>query len=627
MTHEARRDLERVEAWVREGRTEDARESALKRDTKEVRDREIHLRWASLLEELGLYDQVVLELNLALREDPGDTQTLERLAEVYLDQNQAHKAAHCWSRMLQADPGKPKPYRKLGEILEESGEFEKALKVYEKGLERTGDATFNGLIRALGFLRGEKEPPESAEEFGVLAPESHHLITFLSLFAGREGVYARQWVSPTGESGYTPVHEPFTVKTAEQHITGSLTAGVYPVRLDNTVSFLAFDLDVAKPVVRDTIGSERAWNKVMAEVHKMACALTDAAASADLPVVLEDSGFKGRHVWIFLDVPTSAGVARKCGHLLMNQLGPLPREVTVEVFPRQSSVRPGSLGNLIKLPLGVHRKTGRRAVFIQPDGAVAKGQLEFLEQVVRAPRRAVYAYIQRMGVRPEVSVRTESPPEAGGEESAPSPVERAEAIYDLGRDLPLQYILSRCFVLRSIVERIFREANVSRDEAQVLIHSLGHLEHGPIAVNELFQRCVNADPSLFLKSRLRGHPVSCPKIRLRVPHITSTGPCNCRFDPSINLYPNPLNHLYGLVEDSSARVGPQHIHSLQFHNLLDEYLKAQRQLREIGARLERLERELHAFFEQAGIDEFRTSLGVLKRLKKDDASYRFLLEM
>jgi len=39
-------------------------------------------------------------------------------------------------------------------------------------------------------------------------------------------------------------------------------------------------------------------------------------------------------------------------------------DTSVELFPKQSRVPTGSLGNLIKLPLSFHRKTGRRGRFI-----------------------------------------------------------------------------------------------------------------------------------------------------------------------------------------------------------------------------------------------------------------------
>jgi hypothetical protein len=444
-------------------------------------------------------------------------------------------------------------------------------------------------------------------------------------------VYARQWASPTGETGYTPVQEPLTLKVAENHMLGNYTIGVYPVRLDNTVNFLAFDFDLAKFAVRKAITSQRAWQTLMDRLHQAACRLIDLGAAHDLPVYLEDSGFKGRHAWIFLETPIPAGVAKKCGDLLLAKLGPLPAEVTVEVFPKQTSVKRGGLGNLIKLPLGFHKRTGRRAVFLQPDGQAYAEQLELLLSAAKATRRAVYGVIQRLqsgaAARPEpAAVAPPEEPEEEppwGEGPAPTVLPGAPEIYHLDQDVQFQYLLSKCPVLKALAEKVNQTSRLTKDETLVLIHTVGHLDHGPAAVNELFQRCQNADPALFLKSRLRGHPMSCPKIRVRIPEITSAVACNCAFDLAVNLYPTPVIHMHGL-KAGAAGLG---LESLQFQHLLEEYVKLRKQLRETQRLLGRYEEQLQNIFAEAGVESVQTSLGTVRMEKKEEGKVTFLLEI
>ena len=366
---------------------------------RQLREPALHLAWAGVLEELGLLEEALVELHLALRDDPGNLATARRLAELYLDHGQPRKAAQVWESLLEHRPRDPLPYLEAGRAREEAGDLEKARELYRLGGERTGDAVLAARLEQLGSLL-ESPPPAQPPPGEELHPQPHHLTAFLSLFAGREGVYARQWVSPTGESGYTPVHEPLTAKVAENHLLGNHTLGVYPVRLDNSVGFIAFDLDLAKFAVNQALPSQRLFEALMAKVHRQACRLLDLAAAQDLPAYLEDSGFKGRHVWIFLQEPVPAGVARKCAELLAARLLPLPPEITLEVFPKQAHVKPGSLGNLIKLPLGIHRRTGRRAVFLTPEGTPYGNQLDFLLTVARAPKAAVYRAVQALVARP-----------------------------------------------------------------------------------------------------------------------------------------------------------------------------------------------------------------------------------
>ena len=500
-----------------QGNHEQARALAASRRSKDVCDPALHLAWAELLEELGLVEEVILELNLAIRDDPERLETYRRLAEIYLDQGQPLKAAHVWGALVKRRPREPQAYVELGRALEEAGEFVKARQVYEVGLGKTGSEQFKDLLDHLRFLIEPSEGESTPEESEHLLPQPHHLVTFLGLFSGREGVHARQWVSPTGESGYTPVQEPLTPKVVENHILGNHTVGVYPVRLDNTVNFIAFDLDLAKFAVQRVITSQRAWEALMAKVHQTACGLLDLAAAQELPAYLEDSGFKGRHVWIFLESPLPAGVAKKCGDLLAAQLLPLPPEVTVEVFPKQATVKPGSLGNLIKLPLGLHRRTGKRALFLQPDGQPYEDQLALLGAISRVSKSQIYRVVQRLqAVGLASAPAVAPPPEEYGDKPATALPSAPEHPYDLDRDPQFQHLMARCPALKAVVDNLNRTLQVSRDETQVLIHTLGHLEHGPEAVNALFQRCLNADPSLFLKSRLRGNPMSCPKIRVRI---------------------------------------------------------------------------------------------------------------
>lgn len=483
-----------------------------------------------------------------------------------------------------------------------------------------------------------------------MLPQPHHLVTFLSLFGGREGVYARQWVSPTGESGYTPVEEPLTPKVAENHLLGNFTAGVYPVRMDNTVNFIAFDFDLAKFAVKKAITSQRLWEMAMQKVHQTACRLMDLAAAADVTVYLEDSGFKGRHVWIFLDTPVPAGVAKKFGDLLAGRLLPLPTEVTVEVFPRQGTVARGGLGNLIKLPLGIHKRTGKPARFIQPDGEPYPDQLSFLTTVKRTSKRAIYAFIQRQyHERPEEgkSAAMAMPPSVGPSEE-PLPWEDSSMLesdvleskpqrrtvlpelaesYDLERDPQFQSIISRCPVLHAIVEGIHRTAQLSKEETLVLIHTVGHLDRGPEAVNALFQQVLQADPSLFMKSRLRGNPMSCPKIRARIPGITASVSCNCVFELGTNLYPTPIIHIRGISTETFSQPLGLSADSLQFQNLLQEYVKLRKQQREIMILMAQYEKKLDQFFDETGMDAVQTPLGELRRRKGEGEKTSFTLEI
>jgi hypothetical protein len=98
-------------------------------------------------------------------------------------------------------------------------------------------------------------------------------------------------------------------------------------------------------------------------------------------------------------------------------------------------------------------------------------------------------------------------------------------------------------VLDAIVATAWAQRRLSHDEQVVLTHSVGHLADGPALVNAVLARCPEIPTRAWLGRRLRGHPVSCPKVRHRVPELTSRLPCHCLFETSPQSYPTPLAHL------------------------------------------------------------------------------------
>lgn len=261
-----------------------------------------------------------------------------------------------------------------------------------------------------------------------------------------------------------------------------------------------------------------------------------------------------------------------------------------------------------------------------------------LDDVAKANRRAVYALIQRL-------VNQQGVPHAAGE-PAPGSVpdaddelpwigrsERARpdvAVapaedYELERDVQVQYLFSKCPVLRCVMERVNLTASLTKDETLVLIHTFGHLDNGPKAVNEILQRCSNLEPSLLMKSPLRGNPMSCPKIRSRVPAITSAVACNCSFDPTVNIYPTPLIHIYSMKKEPVGHPLGITLSSMQFQNLLQEYLKLRKQAQETALLLKKVETELKKVFDEAGVSSIQTPLGELQKTTRDDGQIVFAL--
>src|SRR6516225_3463772 len=234
---------------------------------------------------------------------------------------------------------------------------------------------------------------------------------FQSLFRGREDVYARQWESPDGRSGYSPAAQkdwkainrsrpedrkkvdrrtrkffPVTDAVIENHLLGRETIGIYPLLADETCWFLAVDFD------------KKTWQEDSA-------AFLDTCRDMNVPAALERSrSGKGGHVWIFFDCAVPAITARKLGCAILTRTMERRHQLGLDsydrFFPSQDTMPKGGFGNLIALPLqAVPRKAGN-SVFIDSNFQPYPDQWAFLSGLERVPlmvAEEIVAEAQRKG--------------------------------------------------------------------------------------------------------------------------------------------------------------------------------------------------------------------------------------
>ncbi len=513
-----------------------------------------HADWAHLAEEAGLMNLAFREFQLALRDDPNDAVAAFRLAHHYRERGDTGRAAALLERLLAYNPAREDWLRLYLDLLHDDGALPRIHAVLERAVQAGLPPERSA---ALGQAAPADEGPTDEETF---SPSDADCIRFTTLFAGREDAHARQWANAGGESGYSPVHEPFTTAVARNHLLGSYTVGIYPIRLDGTCTFFALDLDVEKWAVEQAHTEPAFGRQIRADLRNQARRLLDVLRGLGFAPLFEDSGYKGRHFWVFLEQPESAGVLHQFGRQLLAWQTPLlARGLHLEFFPKQGRRDGKGLGNLIKLPLGIHRRTGRRAALLDEEGQPLTQPLAALRRVVKAPRPVLYAAAEHL--KGAAALAPAAPAEQAAEQLQPAgppppkpPPAWTEA--DFQADPRIRHLLAHCPVLTELKHTVDEHRRLSHDEQLVLIHTLGHVEGGPLVVNYLLGKCLDVGPEKLLKDRLKGNPVSCPSIRKKIGHITRRVPCNCPFDFAPDRYPTPVLHLLTLPADTPPRTVP-----------------------------------------------------------------------
>ncbi len=271
---------------------------------------------------------------------------------------------------------------------------------------------------------------------------------FRSLFRGREDVHAVRWEGRNGKVGYSPASRrvwggsnppdsdspreylPLTDQVLHDHLTGRITAGVYPLLTDETCWFLAADFDKAT------------WQE---DVR----AYLDTCSEWHVPALLERSrSGRGGHVWIFFAAPLPARLARKLGAAILTRTMENRHHLGLDsydrFFPSQDTMPKGGFGNLIALPLQAVPRGHGNSVFLDVEFKPYTDQWSLLSGV----RRMGLGEVESLVVEAErkgnlIGVRHSVTDEDGTEDPWTLPPSRKKKAEAISGPLPAQVRIVR----------------------------------------------------------------------------------------------------------------------------------------------------------------------------------------
>lgn len=149
---------------------------------------------------------------------------------------------------------------------------------------------------------------------------------FSSLFVHNPQHYAVQ----QRDGSYWRVCEPLTPGLVAAHLEGRITLGTYLLDSASCCAFAVFDAD-----------SDDGLEKLVQ--------LQQHLAGDDIPSLLEASR-RGGHLWVHFAEPSPASQVRAW-------LLPYALAYAVELYPKQDALGAGGSGSVIRVPLGMHRKS------------------------------------------------------------------------------------------------------------------------------------------------------------------------------------------------------------------------------------------------------------------------------
>ena len=221
---------------------------------------------------------------------------------------------------------------------------------------------------------------------------------YADLFVNRRA-YTLQSMKPHPETGrhyyFRPKREGtnelvmLTAETIRKHLEGSLTVGLYAINPSSQrCKWVAIDAD---------------YRNAMEDLLKLQYQLMQDKVEPAL-----EMSKRGGHLWIFLATPLLAKDCRIYIYNLALALGVPVKGAGlvdgIEVFPKHDELDPGSFGNAIRGPLGIHRGASRRFWFYGADYTLA-AQMEYLKRLRKIKEEEIRQFVAGKELPPGVARR------------------------------------------------------------------------------------------------------------------------------------------------------------------------------------------------------------------------------
>ena len=372
-------------------------------------------------------------------------------------------------------------------------------------------------------------------EFGT-----NDLQEWLKLFGSSEGKLYKQYVDRLGRMGFRPAISKLTPKDMKEHWEFRHTLAA-PIFIDkNTVHFGVIDLDIS----RKELDSQNTEQLEIIKENLLADAINIVALAHEqgIEAILEDSGYKGYHIWFLFFTPISASLVKSFLLSLNKYAGKPPEGTHRELFPASSTKNQDGIGSIIKIPLGYHRLSKKESVILSPDGRKALNGLQMFSNY-------------RLRIKPSKLKSAINSWEHYSSKSSNSIGNRSETLNGL---------YNGCSILRALRQKAQETKKLNHQERVVIRGILAPLgDLGLREIHSIIKHCDNYSRQITDKmtASLPGkprRPIGCRRIKEILNSLCSQVNCNCSFRPKKNDYANPLRHISKLKDEEKRAKTDKH---------------------------------------------------------------------
>ncbi len=514
------------------------------------------------------------------------------------------------------------------------GAYGKASYFWEKKTEYAGKAQIEipqAAITATEIPAEETgETMTSAKEDSDI-PAQVNIQDYMDLFVGREDTYARETYGAGNKHMSEQVPEPLTEEMIRQHLSGDVILGTYVQRPNGTSKYVVFDIDISKKILLQYDYGSSEFTVYKQNAAEYASKLCKIFRRMGMNGYIEDSGFRGYHVWIFFTGWIPVRYINRFTECVQKERGDSGNGITMGCFPNSDRMRTGKIGQKIRLPLGVHIRTGNRSDFVDMKFRPITDYKDYFSGVAKYSLNAVQKVLGMYL------------PETKEQEK----YKEVDADLEKFGTLPetVRIVLEKCSLMRYLCQKAASTGYLSHFERMSILHVFGHMgDEGREFVHTVMAFTLNYQYDTTEKFILKipEKPISCTKLREQYKLITAEYGCSCNFKRTKNCYPSPVLHAIknsgeegsGITVPISRTISKEkeekvyeelNIHK-QTEKLAQRIIELKKQKRGLNRSIRRTEEDLQKIFDNAGIDCLEIAMGLLVRRKKGE-EYEWLIEL
>ena len=457
---------------------------------------------------------------------------------------------------------------------------------------------------------------------------------YMELFAGREDIYAVEMPGPGGKRIAEQVMEPLTEEVIRRHLAGEMTVESYVQRPNSTAKYTVFDIDISKRILLQYSYGSAEFTAYKQKAAGFARQLCKVLRRIGLTGYVEDTGFRGYHVWVFFTEWIPVRYINQFTDCVQKELEEEEEDIVLEIFPNNIRVRQGKCGQRIKLPLGIHIRTGQQSFFLDEGMSPVVDYKEFLSGIAQyslaAIRKILGMYtmdVKEQPGQPELKVADQN-------------LERFGSLPEAVR-----IVLEKCSLMRYLCQKAATTGYLAHSERLSVLYVFGHMgDEGKEFLHTVMGFTMNYQFDITQRfiDKLPEKPISCVKLREQYKLITAEYGCSCNFKRTKNCYPSPVLHaIKNSGEDQTEITVPVsrtvsrtreekiyeeiNIHK-QTEKLAQKIVELKKQRRGLDKSIHKVETELQRIFDSAGIDCLEIEMGMLVRRKQGDG-YEWLIEL